>query len=482
MADAIERIHADALEEQASDLAHHLWQAGAAAEPGRTVRYLELAAKRATEQGALTEAEGLYSQALDALGRMAATPARDQRELMLRLALGRVSAATRGYLAPASAAAYGRVSVLGERLGDSSRQALALPALAALPLLRGELPAAETLAEQVLVAAGSPGGSPATLVWGHQLQGVARYHRGDLALAWTSLGRAISAYRDQDHKSNPQDPGVETLDYMALTAWQLGMVDAARARMGDAIALAERLRKPYELAHNLFFAAYLYALLRDPAATQRFSAAVIELTKEQSFPLFFDAGRILYGWALAQVDRCEEGVGYAREGLAGFMAVGNRIAIGSFHAFLAEAQAWAGTLDDALAIVTQGLAAAPDQLVDRPYLLWLRGKLLLQKASEHASALEPAAGEAATRSAEQSFRDTLSLAERIGARSFALRAATSLGRLLQSNGRAGEALELLAPRYGSFAEGLDTRDLIEAKGLLDEMDPRPLKPNDPASS
>ncbi len=470
VADTMERLYASALENRADDLAYHLCQAGTAAEAERTVRYLALAAKRASEQGALTKAEGQYQQALNTLARMPETPERDQRELVLRLALGRVSAATRGYLAAESAAAYGRVSALGERLGDPTRKALAVPALAALPLIRGEMRAAQALADRVLTE-GERDGSPATLMWGHQLQGVVRYHCGDLAQAAECLGRGIAAYSEEDHRSNPQDPGVETLDYAALTAWQLGMADSARTRMSDASALADRLGKPYARAHNLFFGAYLCALLRDPPMTQRLAEAVIELTRERSISLFFDAGRILHGWALAEQARCDEGAGLAREGLMSFMAAGNRIAIGSFLGFLAETQARAGALSEALAAVEEALDAAPDQLMDLPYLLWLRGEFLVQKAGQHASPPEISASGVSLGAdlAERSFRQAISLATRIGARSYALRAATSLGRLLKSSGRSAEALELLTPLYNSFVEGFDTCDLINAKVLLDEM-------------
>ncbi|MGH7949209.1 MAG: ATP-binding protein, partial [Candidatus Binataceae bacterium] len=113
VADAIERLHANALEDQANDLAHHLWQAGAAADPERTVRYIAIAAKRAREQGALTETEGHCRQALTLLETMPQTPARDRQELEMRLALGQVLIATRGYASVETATAYDRASTLG---------------------------------------------------------------------------------------------------------------------------------------------------------------------------------------------------------------------------------------------------------------------------------------------------------------------------------------------------------------------------------
>ena len=124
-----------------------------------------------------------------------------------------------------------------------------------------------------------------------------------------------------------------------------------------------------------------------------------------------------------------------------------------------------------LATVEEALGAAPKQLVDLPYLLWLRDEFLTQKATQRAAApkISASVGSLSIDSAEWSFREAISLAIRIGAKSYALRAATSLGQLLKSSGRSAEALELLTPLYTSFVEGFDTCDLIKAKSLLDEM-------------
>jgi hypothetical protein len=456
VANAMERLYPDALEDHADDLAHHLVQAGAAADPSKTVRYLAMAAKRAREQGALPETEALYRQALTLLQKIPESRDRDHQELALQLALALVFVATRGYTAAETTAAYDRASVLAGRLGEPIQVVLALSGLYAQCFLRGEMHAAEALADRIQGCA-ERDGSPATLAWAHQLQGVVKYHLGNLTRAFDHFEKAIVAYREADHTDFPEDPGVESLDYAALTAWQLGMPDTGRARMRDATALAERLRKPYELGHNRFYAAYLQILFRDAEATLRGSEAVIALAQQYAMPLYVEAGRILRGWALAEQGRAEEGASCAREGLTNYMAGANRLALGSLLGFFAEARARAGALDEALATVEEGLGATPDQLVDQPYLLWLRGELLLRKGG---------AGDSA---AEQSFRHAISLAHRIGAKSQALRAATSLGRLLKSKGRLEEARKTVGPIVNAFTEGLDTSDLIDARKLLEEL-------------
>ena len=71
--------------------------------------------------------------------------------------------------------------------------------------------------------------------------------------------------------------------------------------------------------------------------------------------------------------------------------------------------------------------------------------------------------------AESSFRDAISLAQEQGAKSFELRAALDLSRLWRDQGKVQQARELLAPVYGWFTEGFDTRDLKQAKALLEAL-------------
>ncbi len=82
--------------------------------------------------------------------------------------------------------------------------------------------------------------------------------------------------------------------------------------------------------------------------------------------------------------------------------------------------------------------------------------VLAQAADQHAQA-------------ETCFQHALDIARRQQARSWELRAAMSLARLWQQQGKRAEAHELLAPVYGWFTEGFDTADLQEARALLDEL-------------
>ena len=87
----------------------------------------------------------------------------------------------------------------------------------------------------------------------------------------------------------------------------------------------------------------------------------------------------------------------------------------------------------------------------------LKGKLLLQQRIPDEA------------QAETCFHQAIDIARQQQAKSLELRAAMSLARLWQQQGKQAEAYELLVPIYGWFTEGFDTTDLREAKALLDEL-------------
>jgi predicted ATPase len=134
---------------------------------------------------------------------------------------------------------------------------------------------------------------------------------------------------------------------------------------------------------------------------------------------------------------------------------GVRLAITDHLTRLAEAQTFAGLIDDALITIEEALQANPEELVYRPNALTCRGELRLKLGQ--------------TELAEADFRDAIALAQKMKAKAWELRATTSLARLLEKQGRRDEARAMLAEIYDWFTEGFDTRDLKDAKALLDEM-------------
>jgi predicted ATPase len=148
-----------------------------------------------------------------------------------------------------------------------------------------------------------------------------------------------------------------------------------------------------------------------------------------------------------------------RAGLATFDAMKFYLLRASFLGMLCEVEALAGALNDAIASADLALQTNPDELLYRPAALLLRGELRL-RASQDKSHLDRA---------EEDFCEAIELAQSMGAKSYELRATTSLARLRRDTNRRDQARTMLAEIYNWFTEGFDTADLKDAKALLDEL-------------
>ena len=413
------------------------------------------AGEQAATRSALVEAVEHYNRALEVLGTLPDTPARAQQELALQVALGHALFVTKGWASREGAEAFARVRELSEQLGDTQQILLVLLGLWVSAYTRGEARAAQELADQMLRVA-ERDSTPGTLVWAHVAQGATRYERGDLIAAREHLERAIAVYDEEEYRSGLPDPGCTGHFLRALAAWQLGLPDEARQRIREALDHAQRLEKAYDLALTQFAAASLHVYLRESHGVLKYAEPLLQLATEQQFALFHAWASILRGWALAEQGRHDEGIAELRQALAEYLATGQRTAHGQNLGLLADAYLKAGADAEGLAAVEDALGAVPEEELHIPELLRLRGDLLARAGAD-------------PHGVEASYRDAIAVARRLGAKSYELRATTSLGRLLQLQARAAEARDLLAPLYAGFTEGFDTRDLREAKALLADL-------------
>jgi predicted ATPase len=187
--------------------------------------------------------------------------------------------------------------------------------------------------------------------------------------------------------------------------------------------------------------------------------ALLTLATAQEFPLWVGYGIFWRGWALAMKGQSEAGLAQMHQGMAAVLATGQMVARPECLVQLAEATGHAGQFDEGLRLLAEAQAAFEDSgrgdLLAETYRL--QGEFLLREAPPDAT------------QAEACFQQALAIARRQQAKSWELRAAMSLCRLWQQQGKRDEARELLAPIYGWFTEGFDTTDLQEAKALLAEL-------------
>jgi predicted ATPase len=219
--------------------------------------------------------------------------------------------------------------------------------------------------------------------------------------------------------------------------------------------MARELSHVGTVINELPFGGIVNQLCGDVVAVREIAESLTSLSTEHGFPQWLAFGNILHAWVQAQGrDETPE----LRRAINEYRAAYEQY-IPYFLALLAAIQFRYGELIEGLDTVATALGSTGgkgSRLMD-PELLRLKGELVI--------ALDPEA----KADAEVAFCQAIDIAQRQNSKSWELRAAMSMARLWREQGKRDEAHELLAPVYGWFTEGFDTRDLKEAKVLLVEL-------------
>jgi predicted ATPase/class 3 adenylate cyclase len=457
VAEAMEALYPDGLEEYYEQLAHHFDRGG---DVERAVAYLFQAGEKARRSYANEEAITHLTRGLELLKTAPEIPERAQRELDLLVSLGVPLVLTRGHVAPEVQRTYARARELSEQTGDIPQRFHVLMGLRRFYLYRGELGTAHELGEQLLTLAQNLQ-DPTYLSRAHMMHGETLYCLGAFTKARQHCEEGLATYDPQQRRSHVflfgNDTGIGCRIIQARTLWHLGYPDRAAKEAAELLALAQELSHPFTLVYALHFTAIIYQLRWEARVVQEQEEAVIRISKERGFPLYSAWGTALRGWALAQQGREDEGIEQMRVGIAARRAVGGTTMLPHLLGSLAEACGKVGQMENALRHFDEALALAEvsEERLWEAELYRLKGELSLEKREET--------------EAEACFQCALDVARRQRAKSWELRAATSLSRLWHRQGRRQEAKELLQEIYGWFSEGFDTADLQEARVLLDAL-------------
>ncbi len=401
-----------------------------------------------------------FERGLELLTQLPETPERHERELEMQMALGPALAATRGYADAGVGRAYARAWELCGLLDDNARLPLVLRGRQIFHFLCGELNDAREFAKQLRDLAERQQ-DPALMVGSYHALGQTLFSLGELVAARRIVEQGIALFDPERHRLSNWtggQPGEQCYLWGAFALWMLGYPDQAVRRGEEALAMANELPNPANLINTLAFVATLHVLRRELSAARQRAKATMEMSAEQRNPTYLGHGRIVHGWAQTAQDQIQDGMAEIEQGIATFQATGARTWLPYFLGLQAEAYGRAKRIDDGLGSVAEGLALADktEQHCWRAELNRIKGELLLALSSEHHA------------EAERCCFQALDLARAQKAKSWELRAATSLSRLRQKQRKETEARDLLAPVYAWFTEGSDTPDLKDAKALLDE--------------
>ena len=443
-------------ETQPELLAHHYTEAGLIAQ---AVSYWHKASQRASDRSANMEAISHLTAGIALLQTLPETSERTQQALTLHLALGAALQMAKGNAAPEVEQAYTQAYALCQQVGETPELVPVLFGLLRYYRARPQLHTAREIGETLLRLAQRTH-DPALAVIAHYALGVTRFYLGALPAARQHLEEGIARYMPDQRRAlvfrMGQDPGVACRVYAAMTLWLLGYPDQALTHLHEVLALAHELSHPYSLAFARCVAAIVSQFRRDVPTVHAQADAAVALSIEQGFSLLTAWGTSLRGWALA---RQGKEISQVCQGIIASRATGAMLLVPYLCTVLADVCDYLGHIEDGL----QALAEAYSLVEQHEERWWeaevcrLRGVLLLR---------QPGTPQA---EAEAWLHRALDVARRQEAKSLELRAAMSLARLWQQQGKRQEAYDLLAPVYHWFTEGFETADLKDAKILLDEL-------------
>jgi len=349
-----------------------------------------------------------------------------------------------------------------DRLGDSPELFPALFGIYAMYLVRGDLQSANALAEQLMRRADNSEDS-ALMLYAQIAIGVTSYFMGEFTSALEHLEIGISIYDPVRHRPLIMlygfDAGVWSLCYAAASRWRLGYPDQALKRSDEALALAQKLSHPVNLAQAELWIGILRQFRREAPMVLETTESLITRSAEHGITDWLDWATCLHGWAMAARGYHEEGIAQIQESLAALETKGAGVWRPYFLCLLAEACMEANRVDDSLNALMEALTAANKhgEHEHEAQIHRLRGELLLRRTNSNAT------------EARKCFERAIEIARKQHAKSFELRATVSLARLLANQGERDEARARLAEIYKWFTEGFDTPDLKEAKALLETL-------------
>ena len=468
IAETLESQSPDIAESRPELLARHCTEAGLIE---KAAGLWGKAGQRSLERSALVEAAEQLARALAQIASLAATPALRREEIKLQVTLITPLIHVKGYAAPETKAAVERARLLieqaealGEPLDDPLLLFSVLYGIWVATFVAFDGDKARELAAQFLALAEKQGATVPLMI-GHRIMAFSLLWTGDMAESRTHFDQAVALYDPAEHRRLATrfggDSRVAVLSFRALASWVLGYPQAAVADADDALKHTRDIGQAATVILALAFGGLTNIQCRDYAtATVRLDELVASATEKGA--LFWKAaGMMEQGCVLALTGKAKEAVRIVTSGITAFRSTGATLWMPFWLSNLARAHAELGQFDDAWRCLGEAVTVVETT------------KETLFEADIHRTAgeIELLSPRPDVAKAQAYFERALEIARAQQARSFELRAATSLARLWRDQGRRARAHDLLAPIYGWFTEGFDTLDLKEAKALLDGLGP-----------
>jgi class 3 adenylate cyclase len=441
-------------------LAHHLTAAGILE---AAIPLWQAAGELTLKRMALTEAIAHLNQGLELVPALPRASQRDANELGLRTLLGTAWVALKGWPALEVWTSLHPALALAKSLERLDALTPILAGLFSNVVTQGRVAESLRFAQEALDIAEATG-DPDLLIEGHTCACAGYFEAGEFTKSSQHSNKVLDLYNAEKHRHLADiinhDPKTAAGCYGSISTWMLGYPDRALQQNDGKDQHARRRGHLFDLGFALSFGAHEFDHRFKHEDLRRRAEECERLGRENGMPVLWAMfAPILYGEALIRAGKPADAIAPLKAGIAFRIASGGKGRARTWNAFMAEAMALTGDLDAALQLIEEQIAQ-----VDRPgsgervhyaEILRLKGWILSLKGD-----LE---------GAERNFLASLDWARRQQAKMWELRTSTSLARLWQSQGKRQDAYELLAPVYDWFTEGFDTKDLLDAKSLLAEL-------------
>ena len=464
IAETLESQFPEIAESQPELLARHYTEAGLIE---KAARLWGTAGQRSLARSALVEAAEQLTRALAQIDALPATPELRREQIKLQVALMTPLGWVKGPTAPETIAAAERARLLveqaearGEPPDDPLIVFSALYAFWNAVPFNGDV--CRGLAAQFLALAAKQQMTAPRLI-GHRIIGHTLFLTGEFVEAKAHFDKGLALYNAAEHRPLATrfwvDSRIVILCWRSLAAWVLGYPAAAISDSDQAVSDARDIGQAGSLMYALLLASYPHTFCGNYATATALLNEVTALADEKGSFVTKAIATLVQAQIFALNDNATAALQSNIDGLNALRSTGQTVLIPIYLSWLARTYAKLGKFDDAWRCIGEAVTA-----IETRKETWCEAEV------------NRIAGEIAFRSpagdllkAQAYFERALALAQQQQAKSWELRAAMSLARLWRDQGKVQQARELLAPVYGWFTEGFDTRDLKEAKALLEEL-------------
>jgi predicted ATPase len=463
IAETLESQFPEITESQPELLARHCTEAGLIE---KAASLWGKAGQRSLERSALVEAAAQFTRALEQIATLPGTAALRREQIKLQVALITPLIHVKGYAAAETKAAAEQARSLieqAEALGEPPEDPLLLFSVlyafwvANIAAFNGDVVC--DLAAQFLALAEKQR-STVPLMIGHRLTGTSLLYTGEIAASRGHFDQAIALYDPAEHRPLAtrfgQDVGVAALTLRSWALWVLGYPEAALRDADDALKDAREIGQAATLMFALNLSPIPHTLCGNYAAVAAQAQELVALAEEKGSPVWKAIGMMNQGNVLALTARASDAIEMLISGIAAYRTMGATLYLPLYWPRLARAHAELGQFEDAWRCIGEAMTLAKEKWCEAE-VHRVAGEIALKSPERDAT------------KAQAYFERALSVARAQQAKSWELRAATSLARLWRHQEKRDEANDLLAPIYSWFTEGFETRDVKEAKALLDEL-------------